>query len=607
MLALLARCAVAWLLALLPALACADSLKAVVTPLSIHPRSNAPVIFDIRLQREGAGLVEGHLELTFIISGHVIHQRSQELALAAGAQNFRIFTPPMPSGQSFSNLEARMRFVTKTGSSIDLGRSKLEAETGEARKFVIAVCDGHNAGMRDGALWQSLRFESIFPGSARTAPAFLDAADFPSNPLHLTAFDIVLLEGEGLAGLREKQLAALAHWVEAGGSLCVVPGAGMKEEHARFLNAFAAAGPPLGRISDLGAWTSDDAQPRLLRAGLGRVVVGTASGDEAARIHAGRRAAAFLSQVSAKFAEPIIAGENPPEDLAKVLKKGEEVSPLNYSMGSMLSSLLPDSMRLISPWVVVLLLVGFLVVVGPADWIILGRLRRRRWTWILFPLAAAGCTGLIVLEAGRSLGHEDPRAVVIFTDLGPGGRVLRESRYEMLICGKDKTVTSEFQNALVFSSDFARNLEDAEGWFEGQVPLRYTLRQPFRQWSPQINRVTSLEASAPVPGLPWDRIDAQVFDAKAASFAALLPDWNYTIFFGRQKVQGRGEKAPLHPVFSVESFFVAPARRAAPHGGRAFDDLQMLDPENDRERLLVLYRPIPNGMQIYRRLYTKPE
>ena len=217
--------------------------------------------------------------------------------LAAGSQSFRIITPPLPPHPTYTLTEARLRFVTKA-TALDLGRFPVEAVGRDVRNYVIAVCDGRGAGVREVALWQSLRLEGLFPAVANaanfvsTSPAWLAPEDFPANPLALFAFDLVLLDGDGFSQLREKQLAALTRWVEAGGSLCVLPGRGLKDEHARFLAAFTdAKNPASWRITDTREWVPGGSEPLLRRAGLGRVVIGAHPADVS--LIAGRTRGAF--------------------------------------------------------------------------------------------------------------------------------------------------------------------------------------------------------------------------------------------------------------------------------------------------------------------------
>ena len=268
----------------------AEALRAELSPLTLRPRKNAPAILDLKLHRQGAGLLEGALEITFVAGGEVLFRQSlPDLALTAGAQSFRVVTPPFPQHGSSSGTEARLRFIAKSG-AVELGSFPVEADRRGLRNSVIAICDGRGSGGRDSALWQSLRLENLFPAQSNvstvlsTSPVFLAPEDFPVHPLALFAFDVVLLDGDGFALLREKQLAALTRWVEAGGSVCVLPAAGLKDEHVRFLDAFAdAKNPAPTHLSETGEWQSADAAPGRRYAGLGRVVIARRPGDAALR------------------------------------------------------------------------------------------------------------------------------------------------------------------------------------------------------------------------------------------------------------------------------------------------------------------------------------
>ena len=119
----------------------------------------------------------------------------------------------------------------------------------------------------------------------------------PSTPLDIAATDLAILAYEGLAELKKSQLRTLIEWVEAGGSLCVVPGnASLKDYHASFLNRAAHSSDsypqfvvdPAGRLmapsgddqanrdnADRDKAADDEhASPALLRRhGLGRIAI----------------------------------------------------------------------------------------------------------------------------------------------------------------------------------------------------------------------------------------------------------------------------------------------------------------------------------------------
>ena len=450
----------------------------------------------------------------FIVSSFVSAQ-------PAGAQSFRIITPPLPPQNAYLGTDAHLRFVTKKD-AIDLGLFPVAATSRAARNFVLAVCDTHAAGARDMALWQSLRLENFLPSGVNasnliaTAPAFLAPEDFPANPLAFFAFDLVLLDGDGFALLREKQLAALTRWIEAGGSLCVLPGRGLKDEHLRFLNAFVTGKNPAPfQITDTGEFVSIS-EPRFRRVGLGHVIVSSRPAAEALVGDDWQRVAAFLWKIRGASSPDFFSGSA--WSLPMELRASTSATDaMNASLERYLQTLLPRNTHLISPRLLALILTGFLIVVGPLDWFALGFLRRRRWTWIIFPLASAGFTALVIDAAGRALGHEDHRSALIITDVGPGGRVLRETRFGLFFTARNLESQTEIRNAFVVPTtlgarDSSRRMSAGNpepALFSGQMPVRFTLHQQLRQWTPQFNRVTSLEATEGGPtSLPWTEIDA---------------------------------------------------------------------------------------------------
>lgn len=626
----------------------AEALRAEFSPLTLRPRVNAPAIFDLKLVRQGGGLLEGTLEITFTAGGDVLFRQSlPDLTLTTGAQSFRIVTPPFPQHGSYYGTEARLRFVAKSG-AIDLGSFPVEGERRASRHSVIAICDGRGAGGRDPALWQSLRLDGLFPAFANagtvlaTSPVFLAPQDFPANPLTLFAFDVVLLDGDGFALLREKQLAALTRWVEAGGSVCVLPAGGLKDEHVRFLDGFAdAKNPTPTRLSDTGEWQPAEPAPRRHRAGLGRVVIARRPAGDALGGGEWKRAAAFLWKMRGTIAEQFLAGTaSIPSKIA--WDERSETATRRQRMDEFLKPLLPRSTRLLAPGTIALILGGFLLVVGPLDWFVLGALRRRRWTWVVFPLAAVGCALLVIEAAERALGREDHRSALIVTDVGPGGRVLRESRFELLLTARNRDTQKEFRNAFAIpavpgTGRFNQRGDDGDTGpvsFTGQLPARFTMRQHLRQWTPQFHRVTSLEATAaPDAEIPWAGIDALIAGRGDAvpKLRELLRGRNVRAAWiaggesvtelannpevgrmerQRREVDEESEARARNPRAGIDELCRGPRNGLAgffsgssPDASGDADDLALLDPGDSHERLLVIYRTTPDGVHLARRLF----
>ncbi len=605
----------------------AEALRAEFSPLTLRPRTNAPAIFDIKLHRQGAGLLEGALEITFEVGGTVLlRQRTQELTLAAGTQSFRVITPPLARHEAHGGTEAHLRFVTKTV-AVDLGLFPVEAPSWGTRNFVIAVSDGGRTGTREVALWQSLRLEGLIPVGGKldklvtTAPAFVAPEDFPTNPLAFFAFDLVLLEGDGFALLRQKQLAALSRWLEAGGSVCVLPGRGLKDEHVQFLNAFAPAGgaAPFS-INDRGELTAPVGDPQLLRAGLGRLVIAGQPKKDGLTGQRWVQAAAHLW----KFRERRPSAVN---QWNFKLSSDDDRPGRRRKVEQLLATLLPPTIRLISPGTLALVLVGFLVVVGPLDWFLLGALRRRRWTWVLFPLAATSFTALVIFEAGRALGRQDNLGTLTISDVGPGGRVLRASRFELLLAARDRQVTTEAQHAYAALTELeafnfnqrgrgnrGATTEPDVTSFSGQIPARYTFRQQVRQWTPQFNRITTLDAAPAAEAIPWTEFETAIAaggstpDIALRAVAAKHPALG-TYLFNRENVTLLAKpSAPLLPGVTElcrgsKSGLNAWLARTAPDAAGDFADLPVLDASDPHEWLLVISRKTTDGVHFYRRLF----
>ena len=192
----------------------AGPLTAEIKPLALRPRTFAPETIDVKFNWSGSGLLEGALELTFIgdADGRAAY-RSHDFALTGGAQSFRLLIPPPMYDEYGRSGEVRARFVTKVG-ALDLGRFDLSTRTNAERNFTICVSKPPFGGpAKNTTLWQSLRVERLQPKdkaykafAAITLPVFVDAEEMPATAPGYMPYDVVLLDGDGFALLREKQI-----------------------------------------------------------------------------------------------------------------------------------------------------------------------------------------------------------------------------------------------------------------------------------------------------------------------------------------------------------------------------------------------------------------
>ena len=596
----------------------ATPLTAEIKPLALRPRTLAPETLDVKLNYAGSALLEGALELIFIGEGDGSPRyRSHDLALTGGAQSFRLLIPAAQDGFGFSR-EVRARFATKTA-VLDLGRFDFGAQPGGERSFTICVSKPRLASRaKDFALWQSLRLERFQPKitgdnstSARTLPVHVETEEMPATALGCTPYDLVLLEDEGFTLLRERQLAALSRWVLAGGSICIGASVPLEAAHRKFLAELLAADAraltlnfaPDGRV-DL----QDAGGTLLARPGFGRLVVvspGPQSEAEAGA-EAWKRAAMFLWKFRA-------------EQVAAVLRNGAWDQPLpdpqrwhlDQWERELSDRLSPKHIRILPYPIMLLVLAGFVLVIGPLDWFALGRLRMRWLTWLLFPLAAVAFTGLTVFLAGYYMGKIDDRRALTVTDLGRDGRVLRETRIELLFPAKNREVNTDVQNALC--SPISTSGRYSGNRFapmtpvrcEGLFPARYVFRQSLRQWTPQMNRQTSLDAGEDKSGLPWAQLHPAEINREnlrqrlAGGAARGIYLVNGGTFSGL-------ENGPLKSFVqtlaeSTGSGWRQICTHFSLHGGGLLDDLAF--GADGVTTMTIIEREEGEGFHIYRRLY----
>src|SRR5690606_23173117 len=94
--------------------------------------------------------------------------------------------------------------------------------------------------------------------------------------------------------------------------------------------------------------------------------------------------------------------------------------------------LLPESIQGLPLATVSGVLILFLLAIAPGDYYLLGKLGRRRWTWILFPSLSLLFTASTMWLARQHLGRSTFDHAITVVDLGRDGVPVKTSRFEML-------------------------------------------------------------------------------------------------------------------------------------------------------------------------------
>lgn len=555
-------------------------------------RTGGPVPITVILIWNGPGILRGALELDCTdIDTAECHIRKPGMALAGGTQTYRVLLPPMTAWNSRSPAILKVRFVPDAGDPIPIGEYPLQLPGQDYRSLAIGVTrpDAAFVPQINLTLADRLSLDRFDPDREgknpliRCTQAHVVVQGFAAAPLSLCAYDLLVMAHEGFAETSEAQLDVVARWVEGGGSVCVVPGprAIFKPHHVAFLNRLGGR----FRLDAAGAFEGDSAH---LSPGIGRAVVANDAADAD-----WTKAVIHLWKVRAEQAEWIRqtgawSREMEAERLSRYYYGYEEERAIDYQPEPLwiedgtIEKLLPQDLDTFSPWTILLILLGFVAVVGPGEWLMLGWLRARRFTWITFPVASVGLTAFLIVMANVGLGRGDERRTVTVVDVDADGRVLRWNRFEMIFAGFRRTDEREFTQALFVPMDYTRFQEYRYNWYrrdepdaveavtmEGDLPHRAVVRQEIAQWAPQLNRITSFETLDGIREPPG----ADVFEFRGAAMRGqgrILPQ-----AFVRQLCE-----RPQRGLFSVVS-------QVSPKPDADFEDLSLHDPTDENAVLRV--------------------
>lgn len=659
---------VPWLLAAISA-AAADQLQVDLVPACLDARNHAPIPVVAHINWDGTSILEGHLEMEFHEGNRILGRyRSDELALADGEQEFRMLLPPPLTPFSDSQVEVQMKFVTAQG-VIEVQPSMIDVPTISERSFVLGWFDSSTASDQPSSeIVRNLLFDRLSPPDenfqklSKTSPVRLPSEDLPEQPLAYTAFDVVVLTADAFKEAHEKQLQALSRWVKGGGSVWVFVGGGLQPYHVAFLNQLAepASSGPVFQSDDSGNLISAQKGILCVHSGVGRsvIVAGESTNDPDFNGPEWRNAAAFVWKMRSSQAQAIIDNgywqpPAPPQQnhYNQYNENMQYAEPFSLSaqpsdLGSeLLSRLMPKTVRLIPFSALVGMLTLFVLLIGPADYYVLGFLRRRRLTWVWFPATCIGFTVATVLMANHYLGLRDQRTSLTVVDLDKDGSALRWNRYQLVFTARDKEAVTDLKDALWTHLDAStpddytvpyrgrnfyngRRFANSGGYryddnsddnadppsYDGTLPTSFQTSETIHQWQPELNRIFSFEPS-PVP-LPancdWNAVEEAWPDLQAIR-SILSKDKPfhgdvYAISVTNSATADPGSTGILDPAILNQlclgqaSGLFALVSQISPTGGSSFEDIQAMDTA-PLDSVLAIVTQKGDDIVVYRRFF----
>ena len=640
-------------------------------------RSDAPFWIDVELESTYPDLMEGKLDFTFADAREVrLRLRTAPLAVPNGDKSFRVFLPAMWSRSQQTSFEVHVVFQGPRG-GIDLGDHDLVVPLRGQRQFIMAA-----AGLGDATINQLTRqlgLDSYRPvdsnrGFLLTLPVEFEVSAIPGDPTGFYPFDVLVFAGEYFSRLSPRQLETIAQWTQTGGGLVVVPTGVLAQSHTAFLERLVGADAKstdfvldkFGRLPARKPGSKDWIIP--CRYGYGRALIllampafaadGNLTDVEGATW---KRAVCFLWNVqpsqtakivtSGSWQLPFSSADRFAADASGEADFDERVPlhPETFAKADQLRALLfPEEVGVVPFRVVATILTLFLLAIAPADYLILGLLRRRKYTWVLFPAMCIVFTVATVSVARHYTGTSDHRGSLVITDLAEDGRPLRTSRIEHIITAGTHLIADEVKNGLFAMTDaqpqsataiandpvkraarydeLPRPIESNPVEYEGAVPSAFSANRLSRQWSPSMVRITSTGAPEAVPPIAWRELDA--LDPRSSAgqkeiaerIRRTLPD-SEILFLGsaggEHAVQDifptNGPGSRFHSWVTVLSELsrrssgrlFSIVSRISPNGAGDLEDLSVIDPTEAKSCLLQIATRRGADLVVYRR-YLQP-
>ena len=372
-----------------------------------------PVTIDAR--NTGAG-VDGMLEV------------QESLNAQPGVSGFTIYEEPISLASGASKRVRLYLVENTTGATITAritqqGRVAVSQDSvsGATTSGLVGVLSDQSAALDD--------FAAVHPGGIAARVVHLHADDIADSSIPLRAFDILVIDDFATDSLTAAQRAAIADYVAAGGDLLVGTGAAWRKTLAGLPPAIlplqvtgtavidttavggAAVEIATGTVTNGLAWLSDSGKPLILERpfGAGVVTMSTFDWNQQPLAVASASRTILRQVMSRAFFGQGSTAQNGPNVMMGPAPMGSGTQQSIASRSSALTQVLGNlpGLDLPSLQLTGVLVLIYVLLVGPVNYLVLGAMRRRALAWVTVPLiallAAGGAYGAGIFTKGRSV------------------------------------------------------------------------------------------------------------------------------------------------------------------------------------------------------------
>ncbi|MCA8991606.1 MAG: hypothetical protein KDA88_06485 [Planctomycetaceae bacterium] len=528
------------------------------SPVWDATRSHAPRFLDVQVNWPLTQLLEGNLEVENYRDSKLLSRwESYETAITSPGQTLKLTLPPTLVESDRQRHIYRVQFHGRDR-TIYLDEHDRPSEMRWKRSMVVGVVADRDTAVPTGLLRDadsiqlaaSVKLEDYiivenpedvddlrgWQQHVTTVPP----AKLPDDPLQFLAFDILLASTEQIATLDDGKLEALRLWTEGGGSLGISIAEPVPQRLESWLNEIAG-GTRINKVLSISSGggvqmlsRQNATGPHLAYPGVGRSVIVQAplmtesvSWRQAvwhlwkvrpSQIVSAQRRRRFQFTRRSDWAIPPQRYADPhPWD-----------PNFDTTASVMTNLLIPSQVSGVPLWIVCSVLGICLLIVVPGDYLILGTLKLRRWTWLAVPVVAIGSTWYMVRTANSYMGNQDHSQTLTFVDMNQELEPVRWNRFELLFPATTKELSRQVnrvfevdlgegnsgQEATLVAPDPDWGTRDEFGRFAdevlagelriklsrtdvpnytGSIPVDYTVKRRVNQWTPRVIRQTTFQ------------------------------------------------------------------------------------------------------------------
>lgn len=180
---------------------------------------------------------------------------------------------------------------------------------------------------------------------------------------------------------------------------------------------------------------------------------------------------------------------------------------------------------MVPPVLILGIMLGYLIVVGPGDYYFLGMYKKRKWTWVLFPVVTIGFTLGTLWVINSYMKIDIPENSITVVDIGSQGQVLRSNSLECYLSQRPQSRHVDVEQELMspldrstfesFSAPYGRvNNWPRNKWGEANQPMfvgnvagKHELVRQHKKWTPEYAvRFSIAHTPVELPQIPWDQL-----------------------------------------------------------------------------------------------------